>query len=688
MIFVLATLMMAASAPADADPLFESRIKTLPRDGLATKIEWFDPLASLRASQTPISIARDNVAIANQSERFTKAVDYAAETDSNALLVWRDGVLLVEQYGDGVTVESARTQSNSMHKSVLALVLNIAVQRGDIESLDDPASNYIGDWIDQPHGKITLRHLLTMSSGLELAPPDYNNPYSFGRRLFSASDISSVARSAPQVAAPGEKFEYNNVNPQILVDVIEAATGAKYADYAGEHLWSKFAKYDADVWLDRAGGAAHGYCCLIANAEDWLRLGILIMNGGATGAQKIIDEERVIDIFDASPANPNYGQLVWRGTPYKEIRKYRPNAQFGVPHSQPYLAPDVFFFDGFGGQRVYIIPSRRVVIVRTGAEQFNWDDSILPNAVLATLDDALETKAFSDCDVCPEMIEIPLGDARIGSTTDETARYGVLGRYAKREQPQVRVPIVSRFAMSRYEITNAQFFAFVKDTDRDFSGGCDQFHGNHWAIDDALSWEDPGFQAGDNHPVTCVSADDAMAYAAWLADSTGEPYRLASEVEWEYTARANSNASTYWNGSRADICLFANVGDKQTTVKYGWDKVERSEGQFFTWSGVSCDDGFAETAPVGSFAPNAFGVYDMLGNINEWTADCFTENHEDHPGTHDVRAEGACTLQLLKGHTWSGNDFTARPAFRVRLEPSLRKYNLGIRVVKDLSRPE
>jgi CubicO group peptidase (beta-lactamase class C family) len=199
-------------------------------------------------------------------------------------------------------------------------------------------------------------------------------------RLFHAADIAAVAREAVQVKPPGAVFEYNNVNPQLLLALLEAATGMAYEDYLARHLWSRIAEAPAALWMDRAGGTPHGYCCMIATARDWLRLGMVLLGEG-----DVLPDARRAALLAPSVANPAYGQLIWRGSPWQPVRTYRPAGPFGVRHSAPYLADDTFFFDGYGGQRVYIVPSRRLVIVRTGAEIADWDDAALANTVMAAL---------------------------------------------------------------------------------------------------------------------------------------------------------------------------------------------------------------------------------------------------------------------------------------------------------------
>lgn len=366
--------LMLAAATAKDDILAE-RLRTAPTGRLALDVGWFKPLATLPAAAAPLALA----SAPDDSGRFAKATALANAVQSTALLVWHDGALRLEHYGPGADA-ATRTQSQSMHKSVLAMMVALALEDGHLASVDAPVSDYLGNWTPQPLGIIRIRHLLEMASGLALPPPGESGRDAFAVRLFHGTDIAAVAREAVQVKPPGAVFEYNNANPQLLLAVLEAATGMAYEDYLARRLWGRIAEAPGGLWMDREGGTPHGYCCLIATARDWLRLGLVLMGEG-----NVLSKARRDALLAPSAANPAYGQLIWRGSPWRPVRNYRPSGPFGVRHSAPYLADDTFFFDGYGGQRVYVVPSRRLVIVRTGAEIADWDDAALANEVIAAL---------------------------------------------------------------------------------------------------------------------------------------------------------------------------------------------------------------------------------------------------------------------------------------------------------------
>ena len=208
-------------------------------------------------------------------------------------------------------------------------------------------------------------------------------------KLNLGTEIHDLTLTQPVRRPPGEEFDYNNFNPQALGILLERATGQRYAEVLSEKLWSKLGTGDGFLWLDHEGGVPRTYCCLHATAEDWLRVGLLHLNNGRVGDEQILPEAWMEAVVSGSQQGPNYGYLTWLGTPYEPHRGYGPYVGADVRHDEPYVADDVIFFDGAGGQRVYIIPSYDMVIVRTGTGgidfstgSFLWEDSIIRNALM------------------------------------------------------------------------------------------------------------------------------------------------------------------------------------------------------------------------------------------------------------------------------------------------------------------
>ncbi|WP_446831704.1 serine hydrolase domain-containing protein [Candidatus Foliamicus sp.] len=317
------------------------------------------------------------------ADSLEAALAYGAASGSDALLVWRGGRLQLEHYYEGAS-PSTITSTQSMHKSVVALLLGIAIAEGHIASVDDPVSRYLPEWRDGDRAEITLRHLLWQSSGIDFPSFTFSSLVPI-MGLLIGQDMRPVTLRQQAMEPPLTTFEYNSINPLVLGLVIENATATPYTEYFAKALWTPLKAGSAWVQMDRAGGMARSYCCLDVTARGWLRLGLLHLNKGMANGVRIVPEEWIAQIQTPAPTNPNHGYLTWLGNEYVEMRRYNSKSSLRVYHSEPFVADDLVFFDGFGGQRVYIVPSADMVIVRTGAIATDWDDARLPNVLLAGL---------------------------------------------------------------------------------------------------------------------------------------------------------------------------------------------------------------------------------------------------------------------------------------------------------------
>jgi formylglycine-generating enzyme required for sulfatase activity/class 3 adenylate cyclase len=284
-----------------------------------------------------------------------------------------------------------------------------------------------------------------------------------------------------------------------------------------------------------------------------------------------------------------------------------------------------------------------------------------------------EITKFRDCINCPEMVVIPPGSFTMGIPQTEIDRYGFsLGDSA----PLHLVRIARPFALGEFLVTRKQYAIFAKETGYQGSG-CSvlPLDGTSRKFDSALSWRDPGFAQADDHPVVCVSWDDAVAYVSWLNNKTGGSYRLATEAEWEYAARAGSTAGRYFGS--ASICEFANVRDQSKKLLY-------STGQF-----SECNGAFPNTSPVGSFPSNGFGLYDMLGNAWEWVEDCWDKSYVDAPVDGAAREKAFCEARIRRGASWnSDHRYLYNVGSRVRAPAYERSETFGFRVASDYPAPE
>lgn len=292
-------------------------------------------------------------------------------------------------------------------------------------------------------------------------------------------------------------------------------------------------------------------------------------------------------------------------------------------------------------------------------------------------------KNGSDCSFCPEMVVVPAGSFTMGSPEAErkwAVEQSAEQEWVDREKPQHLVKIEQPFAVGKHEVTRDQFAAFVQATGHDMSGGCWENTGSEWKENAANSWRSPGFEQADRDPAVCVSWDDAKAYVVWLSETTGHRYRLPSEAEWEYAARAQTTTMRPWGDDRDNKagCAYANGADLAAKEK------------FSHWRTMDCYDGQVYTASVGSYSANAFGLHDMIGNTVEWVEDCWNESYESlwRPDDGGAWTSGDCGRRVLRGGSWSNNPGFLRSAFRGRGNSDDRGYNAGFRVARTLSRSE
>lgn len=284
---------------------------------------------------------------------------------------------------------------------------------------------------------------------------------------------------------------------------------------------------------------------------------------------------------------------------------------------------------------------------------------------------------FHDCKDCPEMVVIPSGSFMMGSERTERMRANEL----RPEGPVHRVTIAKPFAAGKYEVTNKEFAAFVKATGYLPSQSC-QIAG----VKDTpgKTWREPdyGRPPADNEPVVCVTWPDAKAYTAWLAKTTGKPYRLLTEAEWEYVAHGGTQSTFTWGEDEARACEFGNVFDESAA------KGPRAATEGPGAAGrdiVACNDGYPEVAPVGRFKPNVYGVYDMLGNVWEWAEDCSLELYPAAPADGSaVQVPEVCEKRAVRGGGWRSRLSRHRPTFRGRDAEPTASNIFGLRVARDL----
>jgi len=242
-------------------------------------------------------------------------------------------------------------------------------------------------------------------------------------------------------------------------------------------------------------------------------------------------------------------------------------------------------------------------------------------------------ESFRECtNGCPMMIVVPAGEFTMGSPTTETG-------HVDNESPPHNVTIARPFAVSSFDVTFDSWDACVS------AGSCPQIG-------------DAGLGRGAK-PVINITWTDAQRYVAWLSNATGQPYRLLTEAEWEYAARAG------------------------TTTAYPWGDDIGEGNANCNGCGGARDN--RETSPVGSFKPNGFGLYDMNGNVWQWVQDCYHDNYDGAPADGSVWTNGDCTWRVARGGSWVDRAQLSRSAARLRLSTAFRISNLGFRVGRTLS---
>jgi formylglycine-generating enzyme required for sulfatase activity len=253
------------------------------------------------------------------------------------------------------------------------------------------------------------------------------------------------------------------------------------------------------------------------------------------------------------------------------------------------------------------------------------------------------------CPTCPEMLVVPAGDVMMGSPEAERGR-------SDPEGPQHRVTIAKPFAIGKFSITRGEFAAFVQETNYKTEEGCEVWTGSGWQHQPDRSWRSPGFDQDDRHPVVCVDWHDAKEFTAWLSKKVGKTYRLLTEAEREYAARANT----------------------ATRYSFGDDSAALSEHAWY-----SANSGGA-THPVGEKKPNAFGLLDMQGNAWAWCEDAWHPSYQGAPNDGSAWLTGGAPSRVLRGGSWFRDAASLRSAFRVSFRPDSRYSDTGFRVARGL----
>lgn len=288
------------------------------------------------------------------------------------------------------------------------------------------------------------------------------------------------------------------------------------------------------------------------------------------------------------------------------------------------------------------------------------------------------TSLFRDCSTCPEMVVIPAGRFMRGSPQDEPGRSLDSRNHDEDdlegpggERREVSVPA---FALGVFEVTNRQFARFIEDTGYDMPRGCvaDPDRDGVWGWDESGGWKNLGRDFQDDFPASCIDWHAATAYVHWLALRTGGRYRLPTEAEFEYALRAGSDTAYHFGDDPALLCEYGNVPDESRNAV---------SPELVT---AACNDGYADMAPVGQFKPNAFGLYDMTGNVWEWLQDCYERSYANVPTDGSALHKPDCSAYSIRGGSWGYDLPSLRSADRSDDPPDILYDGIGFRVARDL----
>ena len=267
-----------------------------------------------------------------------------------------------------------------------------------------------------------------------------------------------------------------------------------------------------------------------------------------------------------------------------------------------------------------------------------------------------------DIPLAPRMVIVPAGEASLGSPAAEPGR-------PRTDTLRHRVRIAYAFAVSMFPVTFAEYALYAAETGHIAKGGCILPHSDDTVV--ARDWRNPGFAQTFRNPAVCIGSADAQAYADWLSGKTGHRYRLLSEAEYEYAARAGTATAFWWGNDRAAGCALTNL----------WD-TDPAAANSLTLS-PACRDGTRFTAELGSTKPNGFGLFDMAGNVASWTSDCQeiglrgpARNGSPKP------ARRVCRLRVIKGASWATSD--PRSAARREVPEGAIVADVGFRLARDL----
>jgi CubicO group peptidase (beta-lactamase class C family) len=292
-----------------------------------------------------------------------------------SFLIIKDDSLRYEEYWDGGG-ENSITNSFSASKTFVGILTGVAIREGKIKSLDQPVGDFLPAFKEGDNAKLTIRHLLTMSSGINF-DEDYVSPFAYPAQAYYGSDLEDLTNGYKVTAQPGKVFKYLSGNTALLSFVLKKATGQSLSDYASEKLWKPMGAKNSAFWsLDHENGVEKAYCCFNSNARDFARFGKLYLDSGRWNGAQLVPEDFVLQsvrpsklMDESGKPDDSYGYAWW-------LLKHK-----GL---------DAFYARGILGQYIIVIPAENMVIVRLGKKRDKVEGDAHPRDVYTWIDAALE----------------------------------------------------------------------------------------------------------------------------------------------------------------------------------------------------------------------------------------------------------------------------------------------------------
>jgi CubicO group peptidase (beta-lactamase class C family) len=311
----------------------------------------------------------------NTSEISDTCLALLEEMQTIAYVVIKNDSIRIERYWEEFSMES-HTNSFSMAKTIVSILAGIAIDEGHIKSVNQKVADFFPEYSKGLNEKLTIKHLLTMSSGMNFSE-SYSNPFAFPAKAYFGDDLKGLMQKYKVVEEPGIEFEYLSGNTQLLGIILAKATGMELSTYASIKLWSPIGAKNTAYWsLDTKDGMEKAYCCFNSNARDFARIGKLYLNNGAWGNRQLVSKAYVTE--SVNPAD-----LVEKDTGDK-LKKYGYSWWM-----TDYRGHHIFLAEGLNGQYVAVIPNENIILVRLGKRKLKEKVNGLPADLYTYIDHAL-----------------------------------------------------------------------------------------------------------------------------------------------------------------------------------------------------------------------------------------------------------------------------------------------------------